>query len=40
MLSQQFLPGGFGLPVIGETLNFFRDPNYSQKKHQQYGEAD
>lgn len=30
-------PGNWGLPLIGETLKFFRDPNYSQKKHQQYG---
>ncbi|MEM9007648.1 MAG: cytochrome P450 [Cyanobacteria bacterium P01_F01_bin.86] len=30
-------PGEFGLPFLGETLNFFRDPNYAAKKHQQYG---
>ncbi|MDB9529477.1 cytochrome P450 [Oscillatoria sp. CS-180] len=30
-------PGEFGLPVLGETLNFFRDPNYAVKKHQKYG---
>jgi len=30
-------PGDFGLPVIGDTLNFFRDRHYAQKKHAQYG---
>lgn len=30
-------PGTSGLPLIGETLSFFRDPDYAQKKHRQYG---
>ena len=30
-------PGKFGLPILGETLSFFRDRNYAVKKHQQYG---
>lgn len=30
-------PGEFGLPLIGDTLNFFRDPNFGQKRHAQYG---
>ncbi|MEN8447564.1 MAG: cytochrome P450, partial [Cyanobacteria bacterium J06555_13] len=30
-------PGSFGLPVIGETLNFLRDPNFAIKRQQQYG---
>lgn len=30
-------PGDFGLPVVGETFQFLRDPNYSSKKHQKYG---
>ncbi len=30
-------PGSFGLPFIGETLNFFQDPDYAQKKHAQLG---
>ncbi|MEM1280807.1 MAG: cytochrome P450 [Cyanobacteria bacterium P01_D01_bin.6] len=30
-------PGDFGLPVIGATLNFVRDRNYTVKKHEQYG---
>lgn len=30
-------PGELGLPFLGETLQFFRDPNYTNKKHQQYG---
>lgn len=30
-------PGSYGLPLIGETLSFFSDPDFAQKKHQQYG---
>lgn len=30
-------PGDFGLPFLGETLNFFNDPDYASKKHKQYG---
>ncbi|MBW4659195.1 MAG: cytochrome P450 [Drouetiella hepatica Uher 2000/2452] len=32
-------PGEFGLPVIGETLKFFRDAKFAQKRHQQYGDV-
>ncbi|HIK40674.1 cytochrome P450 [Thermoleptolyngbya sp. M55_K2018_002] len=31
-------PGTFGLPFLGETLNFFTDPNFAQKRHEQYGD--
>lgn len=30
-------PGKFGLPLLGETLSFFRDPDFARKRHQQYG---
>lgn len=30
-------PGQFGLPWIGETLSFFKDPDFAQKRFQQYG---
>ena len=30
-------PGSFGLPLIGETLEFFKDPNFATKRHQEYG---
>lgn len=30
-------PGDFGLPIIGETLEFFNDPDFSKKRHQKYG---
>lgn len=31
-------PGQMGLPFIGETLGFFRDANYADKKHEKYGD--
>jgi cytochrome P450 len=37
--AQPVPPGKFGLPVIGETLDFFRDPDFAKKRHQQYGEV-
>jgi cytochrome P450 len=30
-------PGTYGLPLIGETLSFFRDAQFAQKRHEQYG---
>ncbi|ESA33853.1 cytochrome p450 [Leptolyngbya sp. Heron Island J] len=30
-------PGDFGLPLIGDTLSFFRDSNYGEKQHKKYG---
>lgn len=30
-------PGDFGLPLIGETLQFFRDPDFSKKRQKKYG---
>jgi cytochrome P450 len=30
-------PGEYGLPFLGETLNFFSDPQFAQKRHDQYG---
>ncbi|MEB3274802.1 MAG: cytochrome P450 [Prochlorothrix sp.] len=31
-------PGQFGLPIVGETLDFFRDPLFAQKRHDRYGD--
>lgn len=30
-------PGRSGLPFIGETIAFLRDPDFATKRHQQYG---
>ena len=30
-------PGTLGLPLLGETLAFLRDPDFAKKRHQQYG---
>ena len=31
-------PGSFGLPLIGDTLNFLQDSQFAKKRHQQYGQ--
>jgi cytochrome P450 len=30
-------PGKLGLPILGETLSFLRDPDFAQERHRQYG---
>ncbi|MBD2036280.1 cytochrome P450 [Leptolyngbya sp. FACHB-321] len=30
-------PGQLGLPLLGETLAFLRDPDFAKKRHRQYG---
>jgi retinoid hydroxylase len=30
-------PGSMGLPLMGETIDFFRDRNFATKRHQRYG---
>ncbi|KAB8334243.1 cytochrome P450 [Scytonema tolypothrichoides VB-61278] len=30
-------PGNLGLPFIGETISFLREPDFAQKRQQQYG---
>ena len=31
-------PGNSGLPFLGETLEFFKDGKFAQKRHEQYGD--
>jgi retinoid hydroxylase len=30
-------PGNFGLPIIGETISFFTDPDFAAKQQAKYG---
>lgn len=30
-------PGNFGLPLIGETIEFPRDPDFMEKRQKKYG---
>lgn len=30
-------PGNFGLPLVGETISFLRDPDFAKKREQRYG---
>ncbi len=30
-------PGNFGLPLIGETISFFRDADFTDKRYKKYG---
>ncbi len=32
-------PGDNGLPLLGKTLSFFRDPDFALKQHQKYGDV-
>ncbi len=36
-MSYQIPPGRMGLPVLGETLNLIFDPDFVEKRYQQYG---
>lgn len=31
-------PGNFGLPLVGETISFLRDPDFAKKRQQRYGQ--
>jgi cytochrome P450 len=32
-------PGRSGLPLIGETISFLKDPDFASKRHRQYGDV-
>lgn len=36
-LTKPLPPGQSGLPFVGETISFFRDPQFTQKRFQQHG---
>lgn len=36
-MSLPLPPGQTGLPFLGETLSFFRDSKFAQRRHEQYG---
>ncbi|MFN6471693.1 MAG: cytochrome P450 [Nostoc sp. SerVER01] len=37
MKNHQIPPGSFGLPVLGETLSFFFDRDFSKKRYREFG---
>ncbi|MDZ8185816.1 MAG: cytochrome P450 [Nostoc sp. ChiSLP02] len=37
MANNKIPPGSFGLPILGETLSFFFDRDFSKKRYRQYG---
>ncbi|MFM7447708.1 MAG: cytochrome P450 [Leptolyngbyaceae cyanobacterium] len=36
-ISSPLPPGSFGLPLLGETLNFFRERDFIEKRRKKYG---
>jgi len=37
MKPQPLPPGRFGLPIVGESISFLRDPNFAEKRSARYG---
>ena len=37
-MNQKIPPGTFGLPLIGENISFFTNPNFTEEKHKKYGD--
>jgi hypothetical protein len=35
--SRPLPPGNLGLPIVGETLAFFRESDFQQRRHERYG---